>query len=66
MIKENGLYVLPTVPATIETLKSDIQTLLDRLSAIPIEDISREFTKSIKLINEEMIPSFSKWQKKTD
>jgi paraquat-inducible protein B len=60
LLKEHGIYVIPTVPATIETLKSDIQTLLDRLASIPLEEIGKEFKKSIKLANDEMIPALSK------
>jgi len=58
--KENGLYVLPTVPATIETLKSDIKTLLDRLAKIPFGEIGENLNKTINLVNNQLIPDISK------
>ena len=54
--KENGYYVIPTVPATIETLKSDIKTLLDRLAGIPFEEIGKEMQLILKDIRGETIP----------
>ncbi len=59
LIKKNGLYVMPTVPAIIETLKSDIQTLLTRLSKIPFEQIGEDISDSVKLIKTETIPSIN-------
>ncbi len=56
LIKEKGLYVLPTVPATIETLKSDIQTLLDRLSRVPFEKIGENLNKSVVEVNTKILP----------
>ncbi len=47
------------VPATIETIKSDIQTLLDRLSSIPFEEIGEKLKETIRLINVEIIPKMS-------
>jgi paraquat-inducible protein B len=64
--QEKGLYVLPTVPATIETLKSDIQTLLDRLARVPFEEIGKNLNNSIEMVNDEVIPEISKGLKDVD
>jgi paraquat-inducible protein B len=65
LTRENGLYVLPTVPAIIETLKSDIQTVLDRLSSIPFKEIGQKLEESIELINRQIIPNISQVAKDT-
>jgi len=45
--KLNGFYILPTVPTAMESLKSDVLTLLNRLAAVPIEEIGREIKASV-------------------
>ena len=64
--KKNGLYVLPAVPGTIESLKADIQTLLDRLSSIPFEEIGKEVQMSIKDIRTGTIPKLDATIQSTD
>ena len=54
--QEKGYYVLPTVPATMESLKSDIKTVLDRLSAIPFEEIGKELQMTVKDLRTETMP----------
>jgi len=53
---ENGFYVIPTVPATIETLKSDIQTVLDKIAAIPFESIGNEMNGMMSDVRTKTIP----------
>ena len=57
--KENGYYVLPTVPATIESLKSDLKTVLDRISAIPFEEIGKEIDLILRDVRKGTIPSLN-------
>jgi len=54
--KENGYYVIPTVPATMQTLKADVQTLLNRISKIPYEQIGSEIDSMLKDIRTQTIP----------
>jgi len=56
LIQEKGFYVIPTVPATMESLKSDVQTLLERLAAIPFEEIGKELHLTLKGIRSETLP----------
>jgi paraquat-inducible protein B len=58
--QENGYPVIPTIPATIESLKSDIKTVLDRIAAIPFEDISKEMETMIKEVSEQTVPKINK------
>ena len=60
IMKKNGYYVLPTVPATIEKLKSDIQTLLDRLSKIPFESIGKNLNESMAILKNETLPEINR------
>ena len=64
--KENGLYVLPTVPATIETLKSDLKTVLDHIAAIPFESIGKELQLTLKDVRTGTIPKLDATIKSTD
>ncbi len=66
LVKKNGLYVLPTVPATIETFKSDIQTVLERISAIPFEDIGKELQLTLKDLRTGTLPKLDKTIDSTD
>jgi paraquat-inducible protein B len=54
--KENGYYVIPTIPATMQTLKSDIQTLLDRVSKIPFEKIGKDIEVLLDGIHKNTMP----------
>ena len=52
--KENGYYVLPSIPATMESLKSDVKSLLANLSSIPFKDIGTELNTTIAEIRKEL------------
>jgi len=54
--KENGYYVIPTIPATMQTLKADVQTLLKRISKIPFEQIGNDIEGMLKDIRTTTIP----------
>ncbi len=73
--KRNGLYVFPSVPGTIESLKSDAQKILDRIASIPFEEIGTkidsllrklddqtvpQLNQSMEQLNQELLPSFTK------
>ena len=64
--KENGYYVLPTVPATIESFKTDIKTVLDRIAAIPFEKIGKEMELILSDIRQGTIPALNDTLKSTD
>lgn len=66
LVKRNGLYVLPTVPATMESLKSDIQTILGRVAAIPFEDIGKELQLTLKDLHTGTLPKLDKTIDSTD
>ena len=55
--KENGLFVIPSVPATIESLKSNLQSILDRISSIPFEDIGKRIDNILKQIDTKTVPN---------
>ncbi len=73
--KKNGLYVFPSVPGTIESLKSNLQTILQQVATIPFKDIGEkvdtllekldaatmpQFNQSMEQINTKLLPSFLK------
>jgi len=64
--KENGLYVLPTVPGTIETLKSNLKTVLDHIAAIPFDEIGKEVQDILKDIKSGTIPKLDATIDSTD
>ncbi len=71
--KSNGFYVLPTVPTAMESIKSDVMTLLNRLSSVPIEEIGEELKLSmvelktlIKDVRTETVPTLNETLKSTD
>jgi paraquat-inducible protein B len=55
--KENGFYVIPTVPATIETLKSDVKTVLDKIAAIPFKSIGDEVNSLVLDVRKNTLPT---------
>jgi len=55
--EENGFYVIPTVPATIETLKSDVKTVLDKIAAIPFESIGKEINMLVSDLRVNTVPN---------
>jgi len=54
--KENSLYVIPAVPTTIASLKSNLQTLLQRIAAIPYEKIGKEMHELIVQLRTQTVP----------
>jgi paraquat-inducible protein B len=55
--EEKGYYILPTVPATLESLKSDIKTVLDRIANIPFEEIGKEIELLIRDVRKSTVPA---------
>jgi len=64
--KENGLYVIPTVPGTIETLKSDLKAVLDHIAAVPFEEIGKELQETLKDLRSGTIPKLDATIQSTD
>jgi paraquat-inducible protein B len=64
--KEKGYYVIPTVPATMESLKSDIKTVLERVSSIPFEKIGNEIELAMKDIRTKTLPKINQSVESTD
>ncbi|WP_456432630.1 PqiB family protein, partial [Nitratifractor sp.] len=79
--KKDGLYILPSVPATIESLKSNLQSILDRIAGIPFESLGKRFdhildtldndtipalNRSIHTLDDELVPAFRKLITHTD
>jgi paraquat-inducible protein B len=64
--QENGLYIIPTVPGTIETLKSDLKTVLDHIAAVPFDEIGIELQSLLKDIRSGTIPKLDATIKSTD
>jgi paraquat-inducible protein B len=64
--KENGLYLIPTIPGTIETLKSDLKTVLDRIAAVPFEEIGKELQMTIKDLRTGTLPKLDATIQSTD
>jgi len=64
--KENGLYVIPTVPETIETLKSNLKTVLNHIAAVPFEKIGKELEEILKDIRNGTIPKLDATIQSTD
>ncbi len=57
--KEYNYYVIPSVPATMASLKSDLQTILKRIAAIPFEEIGKELNASLKDVHAETLPKLN-------
>jgi len=62
---EHGYYVLPTVPATMESIKSDLKTILNKISTIPFEDIGKEIDLMLKEIRTGTVPALDDTIKNT-
>jgi len=57
--KENGLYVIPSIPATLETLKSNLQSILERVAAIPFEEIGKKIDTILSQLKDQSIPALN-------
>ena len=64
--QENGLYVLPTVPGTIEILKTDLKTVLDKIASVPFEEIGKELRDMLKEVRTGTLPQLNATIKSTD
>jgi len=64
--KENGLYIIPTVPGTIETLKSDLKKVLNSIATIPFEEIGKELQQTITEVRTGTLPQLNATIKSTD
>jgi len=64
--QENGFYIIPTVPGTIETLKSDMKTVLDKIASVPFEEIGKELQMTLKELRTGTIPQLNATIKSTD
>lgn len=60
LVKENGLYVFPSVPATIESLKNNVQSILDSLAAIPFKEIGDRTRDILKQVDEGTLPGINR------
>ncbi len=58
--KEKGYYVIPSIPATMETLKSDIKTVLDRIASIPFEEIGTGLNTLLKDVKNDTVPKLNR------
>jgi len=56
---EKGYYVLPTVPTAIESIKTDLKTVLDRISGIPFEKIGKEIELILGDVRKGTIPALN-------
>ncbi|WP_294955439.1 MlaD family protein [Sulfurovum sp.] len=64
--KNNGLFVLPTVPGTIETLKSDLKSVLNNIAKVPFEAIGKELQETLKEVRTGTLPQLNTTIKSTD
>jgi len=60
LVKKNGLYVFPSVPATIESLKNNVQSILDSLAGVPFKAIGDETRKILEQVNRDTIPGINR------
>ena len=55
--KEFGYFVIPSIPGTIETLKSSVQKIVARIEKIPFEQIGMELEGVMKDLRTKTMPS---------
>ena len=58
--KEYGLYVIPTVPTEIASLKSNAQKIMQRIADIPFDEIGMEMRDLMKEVRVSTIPKVDK------
>jgi len=63
---ENGLYVMPSVPATIDSIEKDFKGLLKKLSKIDYEKIGKDVETTLELINKKTLPNLNTGIKNVD
>ncbi len=59
LIKKDGLYVLPSIPGTIESLKANVQEVLANLAAIPMKEIGDELKMTLKDVRSNTLPALN-------
>ena len=64
--KEYEFYVIPSIPATIESLKNNLQSVLQEIASIPFEEIGKEMKSMLEDIRKETIPSVNSSIKSID
>jgi len=58
--KEYGYYVIPSVPAELASLKSNAQTIMQRIANIPFEEIGNEASALIRDLRGKTIPQVNR------
>ncbi len=53
---EYNIYVIPSVPTTMASLKTDFKTVMKRISAIPFEEIGAHLNSSMEKIDTQTLP----------
>jgi len=64
--KENGYYIIPSIPATLASLKNNLQSILDRIAKIPFEEIGKELNGLLKEFRTETLPTVNGTVKSVD
>jgi len=59
LVKENGLYVFPSIPATMESLKNNLQSILQDLAAIPFKEIGQSTLRILDQVKEQTLPGIN-------
>jgi paraquat-inducible protein B len=54
--KEYGFYIIPSIPATIESLKNNLQSVLKEIASIPFEKIGKEMKAILEDIHTKTMP----------
>jgi paraquat-inducible protein B len=57
--KEYEFYVIPSIPATIESLKHNLQSILEDVAAIPFEEIGQETEGMLKDLRTQTLPQIN-------
>ncbi len=56
---EYNIYVIPSVPTTMASLKTDFQTVVKRVSAIPFEEIGTHLNNSMAQFDTQTLPTIN-------
>jgi paraquat-inducible protein B len=64
--KEHGYYIIPSIPATLASLKNNLQAILDRIAKIPFEAIGEELNGSLKTFRTQTLPTINSTVKSVD
>ncbi len=66
LVKKDGLYVLPSIPGTIESLKANVQDVLANLASIPMKEIGDELKMTLRDVRTDTIPALNNTIRDTD